>query len=268
MSNRLDFELVSRGIASGRERAKEYIKAGKIFVNGIQAAKASACVSENDEISVIGETLKYVGRGGLKLEGAVKSFTLDLSGLICCDLGASTGGFTDCMLQYGAEKVYAVDVGHGQLVQKLVEDDRVVNIEGMNVKDLTPEFINGEVDFVASDLSFISCRYAVDAALRILKDNGLAVTLIKPQFEVGKSKLSKTGIVRDKKDHITCLESLSLYFSSIGLYLKDLIASPIKGGDGNIEYLALLVKSDGFTARSFDFKRIVNEAFKTHHGKE
>ncbi len=268
MDNRLDFELVLRGIATGRERAKEYIKAGKVLVNGKSVTKASATVSDSDDITIIGETLKYVGRGGLKLEGAINSFELKFDGLVCCDLGASTGGFTDCMLQNGANKVFAVDVGHGQLVEKLREDTRVVNIEGMNVKDLTAEFLGGYVDFVASDLSFISCRYAADAALRILMDDGFAVILIKPQFEVGKSRLSKTGIVRDKKDHINCLESLSLYFNSIGLKLKNLTASPIKGGDGNIEYLALLVKSDSFTAKSFDFKRIVNDSFEKHKEKE
>ncbi len=268
MNNRLDFELTRRGIATGRERAKEYIKSGMIFVNGKLITKASTPVSESDEIVVHGETLRYVGRGGLKLEGAINAFSLDLSGCVCADLGASTGGFTDCMLQNSADKVFAIDVGHDQLVERLKSDNRVINIEGMNVKDLYSDTLGEVVDFVTSDLSFISCRYAADAASRILKPDGKAVILIKPQFEVGRSALSKTGVVRDKKDHVNCLGSLILYFESVGLKILNLTYSPIKGGDGNIEYLAYLVKSDDFTSESFDYKLIVNEAFVHHKGRE
>ncbi len=268
MNNRLDFELTRRGIATGRERAKDYIKSGMILVNGKLITKASAPVSENDEIVVHGETLKYVGRGGLKLEGAINAFSLDLSGCVCTDLGASTGGFTDCMLQNSADKVFAIDVGHDQLVERLKSDNRVINIEGLNVKDLHSDTLGEAIDFVASDLSFISCRYAADAASRILKPDGKAVILIKPQFEVGRSALSKTGVVRDKKDHVNCLGSLILYFESVGLKILNLTYSPIKGGDGNIEYLAHLVKSNDFTSKSFDYKLIVNEAFAHHKGKE
>ncbi|MBQ8395696.1 MAG: TlyA family rRNA (cytidine-2'-O)-methyltransferase, partial [Oscillospiraceae bacterium] len=156
------------------------------MVNGKAVTKAGAVISDADDILFTGESLKYVGRGGLKLEGAIKSFSLDLNGMVCCDIGASTGGFTDCMLQNGAVKVFSVDVGHGQLAQKLIDDTRVVNLEGLNVKDLICDTLGCEVDFVASDLSFISCKYAIKAASRILKDGGQAVILIKPQFEVGK----------------------------------------------------------------------------------
>lgn len=268
MDNRLDFELVRRGIATGRERAKEYIKSGLVLVNGKPITKAGAVVSDSDDIVFTGESLKYVGRGGLKLEGAIESFSLDLDGMVCCDIGASTGGFTDCMLQNGADKVYAVDVGHGQLAQKLVDDTRVVNLEGLNVKDLTCDTLGCEVDFVASDLSFISCRYAIEAASRILKDSGQAVILIKPQFEVGKSGISKGGIVKDRKQHILAITALLEGLADSDMKPVNLNHSPIKGGDGNIEYLILLVKSDGFTHKSFDIKSIVDDAFASHTRKE
>lgn len=261
MDNRLDFELVRRGIATGRERAKEYIKSGAVTVNGKTIIKAGTVVSDTDDIVFTGESLRYVGRGGLKLEAAISSFDIDLSGAVCCDIGASTGGFTDCMLQNGAEKVYAVDVGHGQLADKLVNDKRVVNLEGLNVKDLEPETLGGSVNFVASDLSFISCRFAIDAASRILIDGGQAVILIKPQFEVGKSGISKGGIVKDKKQHVLAITALLESLSDGAMSPNKLIPSPIKGGDGNIEYLILLVKSDNFTNRSFDIKAIVDAAF-------
>lgn len=261
MDNRLDFELVRRGIATGRERAKEYIKSGLVLVNGKAVTKAGAVISDADDILFTGESLKYVGRGGLKLEGAIKSFSLDLNGMVCCDIGASTGGFTDCMLQNGADNVYAVDVGHGQLAQKLIDDTRVVNLEGLNVKDLTCDTLVSEVDFVASDLSFISCKYAIEAASRILKDGGQAVILIKPQFEVGKSGISKGGIVKDKKQHVLAITSLLESLADSDMKPNMLIPSPIKGGDGNIEYLILLVKSINFTHKSFDIKSIVDAAF-------
>lgn len=266
MSNRLDIELVARGLVTSRERAKEYIKAEKISVNNITVIKPSALVQSDDIISIRGDILKYVGRGGLKLEGAITQFGLRLEGFVCADLGASTGGFTDCMLQNGAKKVYAVDVGHGQLDDKLVLDERVVNIEGMNVKDVDESSFE-PVDFACADLSFISCRYAADAVVKILKDNSQAVLLIKPQFEVGKQGVSKGGIVKDKKLHIKTLESLCIYFKSVGLAVAKLTHSPIKGGDGNIEYLVLLVKHSDFTQASFDYSNIVDRAFTFYKNK-
>lgn len=258
---RLDAAVVELGLAPSRERAKEYIKKGYVTVNGKAANKPSATVYESDEIKLIGETLKYVGRGGLKMEAAVNAFGLDLTDKICVDLGASTGGFTDCMLQNGAKKVYAIDVGHGQLAKKLIDDDRVVNLEGINVKDVTKETVNDSVDIVTADLSFISCKYAINAAYRLIEENGEAVILIKPQFEAGKQNIAKGGIVKDKKAHFSVLNDVCEYIQTNGFRLEGLVPSSIKGGDGNIEYLAYIVKQNNFTSKMFDFKKTVDEAF-------
>lgn len=260
-SIRIDAEMVIRGLANSRERAKEYIQKGYVYVNDTVIKKPSALVSETDEIKVIGDMLKYVGRGGLKMESAVKEFSLTLDDMICVDIGASTGGFTDCMLQNGAKKVYAIDVGHNQLAQKLLEDKRVVNIEGMNVKDITSDTVSDHIDLVCADLSFISCRYAIDASKILLSDDGVAVILIKPQFEAGKSNISKGGIVKDKKAHLGVLNDICSYAISCGFSINKLISSPIKGGDGNIEYLVMLVKDNGFTHSYIDYKAIVDSAF-------
>lgn len=258
---RLDFEMVSRGLATSRERAKEYISKNYVTVNGNPASKAALDVSEDDQIEVNGDTLKYVGRGGLKLEHALKAFDIDLCGLTCLDIGASTGGFTDCMLSFGAAKVYAVDVGHAQLAQKLVDDPRVVNLEGVNVKDFTPDMLFEPIDFAASDLSFISVRYAACALKEILEPGKSTVLLIKPQFEAGRKYLGNSGVVKDKKAHVDVLESLTAYFESLGFGVGNILPSPIKGGDGNIEYLAHLVKQNDFTHKNFDFRGIVSRAF-------
>ncbi len=259
--SRLDAEIVKRGLAPSRERAKEYIQKGCVTVNGKAITKPAFAVLESDDILVIGETLKYVGRGGLKMEAAVNAFCLDLADKICVDLGASTGGFTDCMLQNGAKKVYAIDVGHGQLAQKLVSDKRVINLEGVNVKDVSDDTVSDKVDLVSADLSFISCKYAIDAANRLLEENGIAIILIKPQFEAGKSNIAKGGIVKDKKAHISVLSEVCAYMNLSGFKLISLIPSPIKGGDGNVEYLAHLVKQSDFTPNIFDYKAIVDKAF-------
>ncbi len=265
-SNRIDAEMVKRGIAQSRERAKEYIQKGYVLVNGVAVKKPSLCVCDEDEISIIGDTLKYVGRGGLKMEAAVNEFKLNLNDFVCVDLGASTGGFTDCMLQNGAKKVYAIDVGHNQLADKLVNDSRVVNIEGLNVKDVNSSTVNESVDLVCADLSFISCRYAIEASMTLLSDNGIAVILIKPQFEAGKSNISKGGIVKDKKAHVAVLNDICSYSVNCGFTIKNLIPSPIKGGDGNIEYLMMLVKGNSFTGLLADYKSIVNSAFEKSRG--
>ncbi len=244
---RLDAELVRRGLAQSRERAKEYITGGIVTVNGAAVFKPSADVSESDDIAVTGETLKYVGRGGLKLEGALKTFGIDVKGKVCLDIGASTGGFTDCLLQNGAAKVYAVDVGHGQLAQKLLEERRVVNIEGVNVKDFTPDMLPERPDFVCADISFISCRYAAIAASAVLKDGGEAVILVKPQFEAGRQHISKGGIVKDEKVRKKVLDELCGFFETVGFDVVGTVTSPIKGGGGNTEYLAYLVKQHSFT---------------------
>lgn len=260
--SRLDAEIVKRGLASSRERAKEYILKGSVLVNGKAVTKPSFAVSYVDEISVTGETLKYVGRGGLKMEAAVDAFCLDLCDKTCVDLGASTGGFTDCMLQNGAKKVFAVDVGHGQLAQKLVCDGRVVNLEGVNVKDVTKNTLSDGIDIVTADLSFISCKHAIDAANRLLGENGAAIILIKPQFEAGKSNIAKGGIVKDKKAHVSVLSEICGYIGMSGFCISNLIPSPIKGGDGNIEYLVYIVKQKDFTRNIFDYKSIIDKAFE------
>lgn len=258
---RLDLLLVEKGLIKSRERAKEKIKNGEVLVNGKQALKPSSDVSCTDAIEIIGSDLKYVGRGGLKLEKALKYFDIDISGCICTDLGASTGGFTDCMLQNGAKRVYAVDVGHGQLAKSLVNDPRVINIEGVNVKDISCRIIPELCDFAAADLSFISVKYAASAAYRIISENGSAVFLIKPQFEAGRSNISKGGIVKSKKVHADVLSDICRYLCETGYSVKALTYSPIKGGDGNIEYLAYAVKRSDFTYIEPDFSQIVNEAF-------
>ncbi len=259
--SRLDTALVNRGLANSRERAKEYIQNGFVFVNSNIITKPSATVLETDEIRVEGEKLKYVGRGGLKMETAVNAFNLDLTDKICADLGASTGGFTDCMLLNGAKKVFAIDVGHGQLAQKIVEDSRVINIEGVNVKDVSRDMLDDEINFVSADLSFISCKHAIDAALRILADNGEAVILIKPQFEAGKANISKGGIVKDKKAHLAVLNDICGYINSNDLTVMGLVSSGIKGGDGNVEYLVHIVKQKNFTSKIFDLRTIIDNAF-------
>ena len=256
MAPRLDAELVRRGLAKSRERAKEYISEHMVEINGTAAQKPSENVSDDDVITVTGQTLRYVGRGGLKMESALKSFKIDVCGKICLDIGASTGGFTDCLLQNGSRKVYAVDVGHNQLDKKLLSDARVVNIEGVNVKDFTPDMISDTPDFVCADLSFISCKYAALAAKNILPVCADAVLLIKPQFEAGRQYLSKGGIVKDKKIHAKVIEELCAYFSSLSFEIKGIVPSPIKGGDGNTEYLVHLVKRNSFTPYSIDINRI------------
>ncbi len=258
---RLDIVLVNKGIAQSREKAKEYIKSGKILLNGKPNTKPSTEVSDTDVIQYFGEGEKYVGRGGLKLEKALCFFDIDISGCICVDIGASTGGFTDCMLQNGAEKVYAVDVGHGQLAGKLLEDVRVVNIEGVNVKALTDKIIDKSPDFICADISFISCRYAAEAAYRLLKAGGRAVILIKPQFEAGRAAIAKGGIVRDIKAHISVLSTVADEMTRLGFSVLGLTDSPIRGGDGNVEYLIYLEKAEVPVKKSFDYAAIAAQGF-------
>ncbi|MCD8005647.1 MAG: TlyA family RNA methyltransferase [Oscillospiraceae bacterium] len=257
---RLDYYLTFNGYFSSRERAKEAIKSGEILVNGKVCCKPALDVSDSDTVDFLGTQLKYVGRGGLKLEAAIDAFGIKLFCLSCADLGASTGGFTDCMLQNGAEKVYAIDVGHGQLAEKLLQDSRVVNIEGVNVKDVSIDTTGEAVDFVTADLSFISVKFAISAAVKILKENGKAAFLIKPQFEAGKDSIGKGGIVKDKSVHIRVLEDIYGYLLSNSFGVAGIIPSPIKGGDGNIEYLAYCTR-DSEKNPIPDFSEIVRKAF-------
>lgn len=261
---RLDAVLVENGLVKSRERAKEIIKKNGVTVNGKIVSKASFSVSECDDIKVIIEQLKYVSRGGLKLEKAIQTFEIDFNESVCVDLGASTGGFVDCMLQNGAKKVYAVDVGHDQFDKSLLENPKVVNFEGVNVKEFSTDFTKEKVDFVTADLSFISIKNSLCVIKELLKENAFAIILIKPQFEVGKSKIGKGGIVKDRSAHIEMLTNLLPYIEQNQMTIKGLTVSAIKGGDGNIEYLALVENTFPKQAflSSFDVKKFVNESFE------
>lgn len=241
---RLDVALVEGGFCESREKAKALIMAGIVFVNNQKFDKAGTNVKPDDIIEVRGETLKYVSRGGLKLEKAMNSFGLGLEGCICADIGASTGGFTDCMLQNGAKKVYSIDVGYGQLAWKLRTDERVINLERTNFRYVTKEQVPDELDFASVDVSFISLSHIFPVMRELLKENGRAVCLIKPQFEAGKENVGKKGVVRDKNVHIDVVEKIlnlciQNKFSVLGLDF-----SPIKGPEGNIEYLCLIEKTE------------------------
>lgn len=241
---RLDVALVERGFAESREKAKALIMAGIVFVNNQKSDKAGNTVKPADIIEVRGETLKYVSRGGLKLEKAVGSFKLDLNGFICADIGASTGGFTDCMLQNGAKKVYSIDVGYGQLAWKLRTDERVVNLERTNFRYVTREQVPDELDFASVDVSFISLSHILPVMRTLLKDGGRAVCLIKPQFEAGKENVGKKGVVRESKVHIAVIEKIIKLVVDCEFSLLGLDFSPVKGPEGNIEYLCYIEKSE------------------------
>ena len=240
---RLDSALVSGGYAESREKAKALIMAGIVYVNNQKSDKAGNTVKPDDIIEVRGTGLKYVSRGGLKLERAVDSFKIDLTGAICADIGASTGGFTDCMLQNGASKVYAIDVGYGQLAWKLRTDSRVINLERTNFRYVTSEQIPDLLDFASVDVSFISLYHIFPTLRTLLKDSGRAVCLIKPQFEAGRENVGKKGVVRDKDVHIAVVEKISSLAAEDGFSLLGLDFSPIKGPEGNIEYLCYIEKS-------------------------
>lgn len=262
MEIRLDLLLVQRNIVSSREKAKDIIKGGQVFINGKSCLKPSQVFSDDAEIEIRGETLKYVGRGGLKLEKAIEVFSLDLKDKVCADIGASTGGFTDCMLQNGARLVYSVDVGHDQLADKLKNDSRVVNLEGINVRYMTHEEIPQQLDFISIDASFISLKLVIPRLSEFLMDSGEMIALIKPQFEAGKSKVGKNGVVKSEKAHISVITELIAFFESIRYSVLGLTFSPIKGPEGNIEYLVRLKKGfdKGFSS-SFDIKKFVNSSF-------
>ncbi len=241
---RIDTQLVNLGLAESREKAKAYIMAGIVYVNNQKVEKAGDTVKPDAQIEVRGATLKYVSRGGLKLEKAIANFSVDLNNKICADIGASTGGFTDCMLQNGAKKVYAIDVGYGQLAWKLRTDERVINLERTNFRYVTNEQVPDMLDFASVDVSFISLYHILPVMNTLLKDGAFAVTLIKPQFEAGKDKVGKKGVVRDKNVHIEVIERVSEFYLNNGFSLLALEFSPIKGPEGNIEYLGYIQKSD------------------------
>ena len=240
LKERLDVLLVNKGFFSSRERAKTAIMAGDVYVNGGISDKAGTKIDEEAEITVKNDQCPYVGRGGYKLAKAIGTFGLDLAAKTAMDIGASTGGFTDCMLQNGASKVYSVDVGYGQLDWKLRNDPRVVNMEKVNVRYLEPDTIPDRMDFVSIDVSFISLKLIFPVVRELLKKGGELVCLIKPQFEAGKSHLSKHGIVRDSKVHKKVCDDISEFASTLGFERGEVISSPITGGDGNTEYLIYL----------------------------
>ena len=241
---RLDQAVFNQGYAESREKAKALIMAGVVYVNGQKADKSGMTIKPEDKLEVRSNPLKYVSRGGLKLEKAVDSFNLSLEGFVCADIGASTGGFTDCMLQNGAKKVYAIDVGYGQLAWKLRQDERVVNLERTNFRYVTKEQIADELDFASVDVSFISLSLIVPVMRTLLRDCGRAVCLIKPQFEAGKDKVGKKGVVRDPEVHKEVIEKVTNVFLQNGFSLIGLDFSPVKGPEGNIEYLAYIEKSE------------------------
>ena len=264
---RLDVLLVERGLQESRQRAQAAIMSGEVFVGGQRVDKPGTAVAEDAQIEVRGG-LAYVSRGGLKLEKAMATFPIDLNGAVCADIGASTGGFTDCMLQNGAEKVYAVDVGYGQLAWKLRSDPRVVCLERTNARYLTTEQIPQPLDFASIDVSFISLKLIFPALYALLKEGGHVACLIKPQFEAGREKVGKKGVVRDPDVHLEVLEHFLDHAKENHLTVLGITYSPIRGPEGNIEYLGYLEKS-GAPDRVPDLKALVAESHQTlrEHGE-
>lgn len=244
MKPRLDQYICQNGLAPSRERAKALIMAGIVYVNGQKADKAGDAVPPGAAVEVRGHDIGYVSRGGLKLEKAMQVFPLSLDGLVCMDIGASTGGFTDCMLQNGAAKVYAVDVGYGQLAWKLRTDERVVNMERTNIRNVTPELLAEPIQFFSVDVSFISLKHILPVARAVTADAAKGVCLVKPQFEAGREKVGKKGVVRQAATHTEVLGGAVLMALQNGFSVRGLDYSPVKGPEGNIEFLMYLQKSE------------------------
>lgn len=265
MKERLDILLVNRGLAASREKAKAIIMSGIVFVENQKEDKAGTMFDTKVQIEVRGNTLPYVSRGGLKLEKAILNFELSLEGKICMDIGASTGGFTDCMLQKGADKVYAVDVGHGQLDWKLRNDSRVICMEKTNIRYVLPEHIADRIEFASIDVSFISLTKVLPPVKALLTEKGQIVCLIKPQFEAGRDKVGKKGVVKDKKVHFEVIESVITFAKTIGFHVSMLEFSPIKGPEGNIEYLLYLKNENahGKELTAIDIQSVVDGAHET-----
>lgn len=262
MKQRLDVILINKGYASSREKAKAIIMSGNVFVKGNREDKAGATFEEDGiDLLVKNTEQKYVSRGGFKLEKAMESFPIELNGCVCMDIGASTGGFTDCMLQNGAVKVYSIDVGHGQLDWKLRNDERVVCMEKTNFRYVTKEQVPEDIDFASVDVSFISLSKILPAAFPLLKDGGEMACLIKPQFEAGREKVGKKGVVREKSVHIEVIENVFSVSKELGFSVAGLTYSPIKGPEGNIEYLMYLTKS--LNDVDIDIHNVVEEAHQS-----
>ncbi|MEA4973390.1 MAG: TlyA family RNA methyltransferase [Candidatus Metalachnospira sp.] len=254
---RLDVLLVSLGLATSRELSKAYIMAGDVYVDGNKEDKAGTKIDINSKIEVKGREMPYVSRGGFKLEKAMAEFPVELYGKICMDIGSSTGGFTDCMLQNGASKVYSIDVGYGQLAWKLRNDERVICMEKTNVRYITQEQISDKPEFASVDVSFISLTKVIPPAIAVMADNAQMVCLIKPQFEAGREKVGKKGVVKDKKVHEEVILKIIDFAFEIGMNVIGISFSPIKGPEGNIEYLIMLDKKNEALSKE--------EAYKTAH---
>ena len=259
MKQRLDVLLMEKNFFDSRARAKAMIMAGKILVDGQKIDKAGTLIAPDAQIRVLGEEMPFVSRGGLKLQKALDVFKINMSGKIAMDVGASTGGFTDCMLQRGAKRVYAIDVGYGQLAWKLRSDVRVVNMERTNIRNVTRENFFYEVpDFASIDVAFISLEKVLPVVFDVLSDSGEVVALIKPQFEAGREHVGKKGVVRDKKIHAAVIERVLNFSSEVGFKIRGLNFSPVKGPEGNIEYLAHLSKVG--EAADVEILSVVNNA--------
>ena len=266
MKERLDVLLVQKGLAPSREKAKTMIMEGNVFVDNQREDKAGTFFDPSVNIEIHGNTLRYVSRGGLKLEKAMAQFGITLDDKVCMDIGASTGGFTDCMLQNGAKKVYAVDVGYGQFAWKLRQDPRVVCMEKTNIRYVTPEEIPDKIQFVSIDVSFISLTKVLGPVKALMEPDGQVVCLIKPQFEVGREKVGKKGVVRERSVHLEVIRMVAAFAGSIGFEALHLEFSPIKGPEGNIEYLLHLRNDAGgnvYENSSIDAEEIVNQAHET-----
>lgn len=269
MKERLDILLVKKNLASSREKAKAIIMSGIVYVDGQKEDKAGSVFEDTAVIEVRGHTLKYVSRGGLKLEKAMTHFGVRLADKVCMDVGSSTGGFTDCMLQNGAVKVYAVDVGHGQLDWKLRNDPRVVCMEKTNIRYVTPEDIADRIEFASIDVSFISLTKVLGPVKQLLTEDGQIVALIKPQFEAGREKVGKKGVVREKSTHLEVIEKVIDFSIEMGFEVLNLEYSPIKGPEGNIEYLVFLQNhTDGtrYEKPPVNPKAVVEDAHQTLAG--
>ena len=260
---RLDVLLVERNLAESRKRAKITIMEGLVLVNGQKVDKAGTMIKPDAEIRILGNTLPYVSRGGLKLEKALKTFPITLEGKVMADIGASTGGFTDCSLQNGASKVYAIDVGYGQLAWKLRQDARVINMERTNVRYVTKEDVGELIDFASIDVAFISLTKVLGPVKELLKPAGELVALIKPQFEAGRENVGKKGVVKDPKIHEKVIEEVISFAKEIGFVICGLTYSPVKGPEGNIEYLMWASNDSESEEGDIQIKDVVSEAHKT-----
>ena len=261
---RLDVFMVEQNMAPSRSAAQAMIMAGEVYIDNQKAMKSGEIVKGTENIEIRSKGPSYVSRGGLKLEKAMKVFPITPCDKVCMDIGASTGGFTDCMLQNGALKVYSVDVGYGQLAWKLRQDERVVNMERTNIRYIDKELIKEPLEFFSVDVSFISLKPVLPVAYDLLKEGGVGVCLIKPQFEAGREKVGKKGVVREKSTHIEVIETVLAFTKEIGFSVKVLDFSPIKGPEGNIEYL-MYIKKDGSDSDVFDIPTLVEQSHELNN---